>query len=423
MTEHALNRRDFGKIAGMAGAGAVLSACSTEQRAASAGAAAAAPAWKATGRALAGLGGFDATMRKFMTERGVSAGQLAVVRKGRLLLARGYSYSADPRFAVQPTSPFRIASISKPITATAVLRLVQDGKLKLTDRVARLLGLSTAADPRLGNVTVLHLLQHLGGWDKSLTPDVMWRDLEIAKALNVPLPIKHAHIMRYASTLRLNHAPGTRFAYCNYGYMLLGRIIERVTGQSYAAYVQRAVLAPRGITRMKLGRSLTRAPGEVPYSSIHTGPTVFDGSGRQVPYPYGGFNLENHDAQGGWLSTAVDLVRFAGIYDGGTSVLNATSISRAFAKPATGVNADGFYFGAGWMVRPVKGGRNTWHDGSMAGTSTLLVRRFDGLTWAVLFNRRQEGKAPSFAAIDGMLHQAANAVKTWPTGHLYPTYF
>ncbi|GAA1567718.1 hypothetical protein GCM10009678_58220 [Actinomadura kijaniata] len=423
MTEHALNRRDFGKFAGMAGAGAVLSACSAEQRAASAGAAAAAPAWKVTGRALAGLGGFDATMKRFMTERGVSAGQLAVVRKGRLLLARGYSYSPDAAFAVQPTSLFRIASVSKPITATAVLRLVQDGKLRLTDRVAKLLGLSTAADPRLANVTVLHLLQHLGGWDKSLTPDVTWRDLEIAKALNVPLPIKHAHIMRYASARKLNHAPGTKPVYCNYGFLLLGRIIEKVTGQSYATYVQRTVLAPRGITRMRLGRSLTRAPGEVTYDSIHTTPTVLDGSGRKVPFPYGGFSLETHDSQGGWLSTAVDLVRFAGIYDGGTSVLNAASVGRAFAKPATGVNADGYYFGAGWMVRPVKGGLNTWHDGSQPGTSTLLVRRFDGLTWAVLFNRRQEGNAPSFGAIDGLLHQTANAVKSWPTGNLYPTYF
>ncbi|HEU5031850.1 MAG TPA: serine hydrolase domain-containing protein [Spirillospora sp.] len=429
----AVSRRDFGRAAGLAGLGAaapaLLAGCSSGGSArtaqAAAAQAAAARSWRATGSALAGLGSFDATMKSFMQARNVPCGQLAVVRKGRLLLARGYTWSSDTGFTTQPTSPFRVASLSKPVTATAVLRLVQDGKLKLTDRVATLLGLPTTADPRLKDITVLRLLQHLGGWDRDISPDPMFQDAAIAKALGIALPVKPANIMKYASGRKLDHAPGTKYAYSNYGFMLLGRVIEKVTGQSYASYVQKAVLAPRGIKRMKLGRSLTRASGEVHYFSGYTGTTVFDNSGTKVAFPYGAFNLENMDAHGGWLATAMDLTRFAGVYDGGTSVLSAASIKRAFAKPETGVNGDGWYYGCGWMVRPVTGGTgmNTWHNGSLAGTSTLLVRRNDGLAWAALFDQRQEGSAPSYDDIDPALHKAANAVKTWPTGDLTSKYF
>jgi len=424
MPRETLTRRDFGKAAGLAGAGAgaaALAGCSSGT--ADVSRVAAARAWKVSGSALAGLGGFDSTVKSFMQARNIPAGQLAVVRKGKLVLSRGYTWSDSSTLNTQPTSLFRVASISKPLTATAVLRLVQDGKLKLTDSVATLLGLSTTADPRLKDVTVLRLLQHLGGWDRDITPDPMFQDKAIATALGKALPIKQADIMRYVSGRKLDHAPGTKYAYANYGFMLLGRIIEKVSGKSYATYVQEAVLTPRAIKRMKQGRTLTKATGEVPYYSANTGPTVFDNTGKSVAFPYGAFNLENMDSHGGWLATAMDLTRFASIYDGGTSVLNAASISRAFAKPETGINANGYYYGCGWLVRPVTGGLNTWHDGSLSGTSTLMVRRFDGLSWAVLFDQRQEGSAPSYDDIDGLLHKAANGVTTWPTGDLYSKYF
>ncbi|XRQ05617.1 serine hydrolase domain-containing protein [Actinomadura welshii] len=424
MTE--MTRRGFGKAAGLAAAPALLAGCSTGATRTAQQVKGIEP-WEVTGRALAGLGGFDTTLRDFMRSRDISRGQLAVVRRGRLVLSRGYTRAdlshSDGTGPTQPDSLFRIASISKPVTATAVLRLVQDGKLRLGDRAAELLGLPTDADPRLSKVTVLRLLQHLGGWDRSVTPDPMFRDAAIARSLGVELPVSQANIMKYVSAAELDHAPGKQYAYSNYGYLLLGRIIEKVTGQSYDEYVRRAVLEPRGITRMRLGRTLTEAPGEVPYESIYRGTTVFDDSGEKVPSPYGAWNLENMDSHGGWLATAMDLTRFAGIYDGGTSVLGSSSIERAFAEPETGINDNGWYYGCGWLVRPVTGGLNTWHTGGLPGTYTLLVRRYDGLSWAVLFNQRQEGDAPSFSAIDSLLHKAANAVKKWPTGDLTPEYF
>ncbi|MFI6457818.1 serine hydrolase domain-containing protein [Streptosporangium amethystogenes] len=129
------------------------------------------PAVEVSGVAPTALAGFDRVLKTYITERDISCAQLAIVKNGKLVLARGYRYSSDGRAvpAVSPTSLFRIASLSKHITATAIMRLVQDGKLSLGASVAGLLGLSTAADPRLAGVTVLRLLQHTGGWDSAIS--------------------------------------------------------------------------------------------------------------------------------------------------------------------------------------------------------------------------------------------------------------
>jgi CubicO group peptidase (beta-lactamase class C family) len=354
----------------------------------------------------------------FMEERGIACGSLAVARDGRLVLARGYTWSAGVVPSTQPASLFRTASVTKPITAAAVLRLVQDGRLRPADRVAGILALDTSADPRLGDVTVLRLLQHLGGWDRDVSGDPMFDDLAIASALGRRLPIGQDDIVRYASRRRLDHAPGTAFAYSNYGYLLLGKIIEKVTGTPYERYVLETVLAPVGIGRMRLGRTLLRVPGEVPYYSQYKGVTVMDPSGAQVPAPYGSFNHENNAFNCGWLASPVDLVRIARIYDGVTPVLTKASAALAFAPPETGRDARGRYYGCGWHVRPGTGGPVAFHPGSLPGTHTLLVRRPDGLAWAVMFDQRDDPSGERYRDIDAALHEAADDVDTWPAGVL-----
>jgi N-acyl-D-amino-acid deacylase len=216
----------------------------------------------------------------------------------------------------------------------------------------------------------------------------------------------------------LDFDPGTHYAYSNFGYCVLGRILEKVSGEPYEDHVRKAVLAPMGITRMRLGRSLPeqRADGEVRYYSL-TEPRsrpVFDRlTQKDVPWPYGGFNLEAMDAHGGWLASAVDLVRFASSID---KVLDTKMQDLMVARPDR-LKPEAAYYGCGWMVRPVgkDGKRNLWHGGSLPGTSTLLVRRHDGLVWAALFNDRSRGEGK----IDPALHRAADAVTEWPAGDLF----
>jgi CubicO group peptidase (beta-lactamase class C family) len=366
---------------------------------------------------------FDSTVVSFMQRHGVTGGALAVSKDGEVLHERGYTYR--PRrgdIIVEPASLFRIASISKPLTAVAILELVERGDLQLSDRVQEVLGLEPRrgdqADPRLGDITIRHLLQHLGGWDRRVTFDPMFRDEEIARALGKDLPISQQDIITYMNGQELQHEPGTTEAYSNYGYLLLGRVIEKVSGRDYEDFVTDEILRPIGVTTMRLGRSLeeSRFANEVVYHAGVPGRSVFS-RGERVRDGYGTWNLENMDAHGGWLSSAGDLARFASSFDRPDAhpVLEPSSIEQMYALPEH-INPESYergsvYYGLGWSVRDYGGGkRNAWHGGALSGTYTLMVRRQDGVGWVVLFNRL----VPGIGEIDGLLHQAAGNVREWP---------
>ncbi len=355
-------------------------------------------------------------MKDFMVSREVSAGALAITHNGWLVFARGYSWAGVGSQATQPSSLFRIASLSKPVTAAAVLKLVEDGKLELDEKVVDILPLRCAEgrhpDPNLKDVTILHLLYHLGGWDRDESFDPMFADERISKALDVPTPISHADIITFMNGQPLQHKPGTKYAYSNYGYCLLGRVIEQRTQMAYDDYVKKKVLSPLGITGMKLGGSKIedRMPGEVTYESKRGGGV------------YGAFNLENMDSHGGWLAAAPELARFAAAFDkpGECPILSVESIATMFALPET-IAPDKYergerYYGCGWSVRDYGNGRrNTWHTGSLPGCYTFMARWSSGVNCVVLFNKR----GPDFAEIDSLLSKAAKSVAKWPGHNLF----
>ncbi|WP_433160609.1 serine hydrolase domain-containing protein [Kribbella sp. CA-247076] len=418
-----LTRRNLGKLAVATGA---VAAAGTGAGTVLSRSADAAATWKTTGTAVSALAGFDSQMKSFMQARGITGGQLAVTYKGRLVLARGYSTSTS--LDVQPTSLFRIASLSKSVTAAAIMKLVQDGKLSLSTPVTSILGITPPAgqsrDTRWPAITIKRLLQHLGGWDRDLSGDPNFKDATISQALGVPMELHHADVIKYMAGQKLNFTPGSKAVYSNFGYLLAGRVIEKVSGLSYATYVQQKLLTPLKIKRMALGWSIAKHAGELPYESQYTGRTVLDTTGATVAAPYGTFSMRIHDANGGWIASAPDLVRWARMFDASSSVLNATSLNAIWAKPETGVS-NGWYYGLGWQVRPTSGGtgRNTWHTGSLPGSYSLLVRTYSGMSWAALFNRRDDASGKSYADIDGAMWTAANGVKSWPTHDYFPKYF
>jgi CubicO group peptidase (beta-lactamase class C family) len=374
-------------------------------------------------------------MRAFMQQRNITVGALAVTVEGRLVLARGYTWDEDMSYSTRPDSVFRIASLTKPLTAMAILRLAQEGRLSLDDRITDRLQLDPppggAADPRLQEVTIAHLLYHVGGWDIDLLGfDPMFYDHTIALEIGAPIPMSQADIIAFMTGTPLDHNPGTIYAYSNYGYLLLGRIIEAVSGQAYPSYVQQSVLAPLGIHGMQIGSTLPagRLPNEVIYNSTHFGLTVFDTSGDTVPYPYGAFNLENMDSHGGWVASVVDMVRFAASLDNPSAnpVLSSDSIESMFSpregtSPAQGVR----YYAMGWEVRDFGDSRTTYHSGSLAGTFALMVRRWDGVGWVALFNQRDDTHdrlSKSYWDIDWMLHEVADSIAEWPSHDLFAQY-
>jgi N-acyl-D-amino-acid deacylase len=384
---------------------------------------------------------FDREVTEFMAARKIPGGALAVVKDRRLVYARGYGWAdVVEKVPVAANSLFRIASISKPFTAVAIMQLVERRQLTLDARVTELLpqravlAKGASPDPRWAQITVRHCLQHTGGWDRDQSFDPMFRPRVIAAATGTPAPASADAVIRFMLGQPLDFAPGTRYAYSNFGYCVLGRIIEVVAKQPYEKFVQANVLAPCGITAMRLGRTRAaeRAEREVRYYAPGDpqGENVFPGPPAQVPWPYGTFHLEAMDAHGGWLASAVDLVRFAAALRDPERcpLLKPESWRQLHAPPPAPVarREDGslreVFYACGWQVRPQRVGANYWHNGSLPGTATLLVRRSDGLDWAVLFNQRQDGGKLNDGAIDPALHRAAAEVKDWPKEDLFPQF-
>lgn len=393
-------------------------------------------AWPTTAPALKPL---DALFTKFMKTHSVPGCTVAITDHGRLVYSRGFGVSdVASQTPVNPKNLFRIASISKPITAVAILQLVEQGKLKLDDPVFQILKYEPhlvdgqKMDDRQSQITIRHLLQHRGGWDRDKSFDAMFQSIRFADSLGTPAPAGPNEVIRCMRGLPLDFDPGQRYAYSNYGYCLLGRVIEKLTAQPYDQYVKQHVLAPLGINTMKLGRTRLedRSDTEVLYYDPGADESVFQVDRKQpVPLAYGAFNLEAMDAHGGWLASAIDLARFAAAFDNPEKcpILNASSIGEMYERPAgepekdaSGKTRDNWY-SLGWFVRQTaNGGKTTWHTGSLPGTSTILIRRADGRNVVVLFNSRVSPTVEHLTrALDAPLHQALDEVGNWPQVDLF----
>lgn len=400
----------------------------------------------------------DDRMLRLMTAEGIPGGALAVAREGRLVLARGYGLAdREAGEAVEPTSLFRIASVSKPITAAAILRLVGTGRLSLDDRAFDILSDLTPAsmpvDPRFEEITIRRLLYHTGGWDISqlgtefgrLSWDPVLNPVRIANARGESPPADPETIVRYMARRWLNFDPGSRFSYSNFGYCVLGRAIEAVSGRSYEAFVADELLESLGISRMQVGatRPDRRVTDEVRYYDHDHAPrvdSVFPDEG-QVPRPYGEFHVPSLDAAGGWIASPIDLVRFVTRLadDGdGTPYFSPTTLATMTERPPLDQWADSStYYAMGWNVRVGSEASNRgsgseetsdgdtptaelwWHDGSLPGTVSVLGRDDDTETaWAAVFNKRPIVLEFAREVGDAIREELAE-VSEWPEHDLF----
>jgi D-alanyl-D-alanine carboxypeptidase len=306
---------------------------------------------------------FNRIATEFMDRHGVRGMAIAISRYGNLAYAKGFGAADGRGAAVTEQSRFRIASLSKPITATALFKLASQRRIALDARVfgeGGILGeYRQFADPRVGQITVRQLLTHTGGGWTNDGNDPMYRNPQMGAAQLI------------ADTLArtpLTHAPGTRYLYSNFGYCVLGRVIERVSQAGYASHVTSAVLGPAGAGSMAIARNGRngRQPREVDYIAVGADPYAF--------------NVARMDAHGGWIASARELVSFLLATDGFPpgDVLPPYSID-AMAKP---VAASGGY-AHGWQVN-AQGHR--WHAGYLPGSASIMVRTSFGLNWAVLTN-------------------------------------
>lgn len=364
---------------------------------------------------------FDELLTTFLDKYNHPGASIAVGKDGETLYTRSYGYAdRDAKQPVKPDALFRISSLSKPITAVAILQFVEQGKLDLDSPVMTVLGLvppNRGFDERWRKVTIRHLLEHRGGWDMHKSPDPMFISPLIVKEVGGTHPAMPAAIVRYMLRQPFDFDPGTKYAYSNFGYCLLGRVIEKLGRQSYEAHVKKHVLAPLGIKSMRLARTLYsfRAAGEVRYHSSRKVPAVLGASrGRQIPAPYGGYCIEAMDAHAGWLASAGDLLRFVNAFADPEKcpLLKSKTVELMFARPAGEDAKKESYYALGWSVQPFPGGKRAyWHDGSLEGSSAMMVYRPDGISFAVLLNSSELiDKSPPIAVLTVPMQLACNYV-------------
>jgi len=304
------------------------------------------------------------------------------------------------------------------MTAVAVHLMRQQGRIGLDDAVfgaGSLLGTGLGTMPYGQNllaVRLRHLLEHTSGaWDNQSPGTAMSPNPLDFDGLDDPMfgfPGQgHDQLIGQVLDTYPVDPPGTRWAYSNFGYCLLGRVIAARGGTGYADFLQRSVFAPSGATSMAIAgdTKAQRQPWEVEYL----------GQGSEDPY---GMEVARMDAHGGWIGTAVDHVRFAVHVDGAggrPALLDAASLA-AMLTP-TALRAD---YAQGWGVNAAP---NRWHMGSLPGTRALLVTTAGGMSWCALCNSRPPaGPADDAmgAELDAMMWRIAEGVPRWPGHDLFP---
>lgn len=385
-----------------------------------------------TGEAVPDLSGFDRLMTEIMNKWQMPGGQLAVARDHRLVYNRGFGYaSREDQLVVEPDARFRIASNTKPITAVAILRLIDAGEISLDRRVFPLLKLeqprNAPRDGRLDEITVEQLLVHSGGWNSAAGYDPQYQPwtLFASHTCDEVVPAEASTIVRFMQGEPLDFDPGTRTAYSNVGFNVLGRLIEHLSGQSYERFVT-DMLKPAGIKTMAIGGTTLkeRMEGEVRYYSppgLEARPTVFPGGGY-VPVGYGSYYLRAMDSHGGWIARTQDQVRFALAVDGtrGTALLRPETVTKMESTPrppsaAAGAGNVEDSLGLGWNTVPVDGGYEWSHAGALEGSNcSWLCRKPDGTTLAFVFNCLPEDYGGFFHEAIPAMHAQVAAIKSWP---------
>lgn len=342
---------------------------------------------------------WTAVMRRFY----IPGSTLTIAKNGKIIYSRGYGYAdINSQAAMPPDALFRIASISKALTSVAVLKLCEQGKLTLDTKMMPLLKINTGEehlDPELFQVNVRELLNCSGGWDRKLSGDPMFEEVarKAAAECSPTLRPTSDSIIQYWLRRRLDFIPNTHFAYSNFGYALLGKVIQKASGQPYEQYIRKEILEPLGLHSMRLGKTVELAPGEAtyyPFPGQEENDSLYPNFRGKVPLPYGGdFVLEAMSADAGWLSNSEDLVRFASAVagEGSKPVLAEKWRAQMFERPNLPEWKDKkLYFGMGWEVDTLEGDdkRRFSRQGSLPGAVAYVGHRADGYTYSFCCNSR-----------------------------------
>jgi CubicO group peptidase (beta-lactamase class C family) len=361
---------------------------------------------------------FDTAVDDFMFINGISAGVAAISKDGVPVYRRTFGWQDAARTTpLDHDAVFRLASVTKPLTAAVIRNQIAAGSLHLNDRVfslgtpgAGLLDYTPfgTPDPRLANITVDHLLRHRGGWDRdeagpgSTSRDLTYQERRIAADMGLASPPGRDATARWIMGQPLQFNPGSEERYSNVGYLLLGLVAERVAGKPLIEQFQQDLFAPLGVPANQVLAGRTFAADADPREPFYDGgpgnvsanvfyPAYSDEA--VVPSPYGRFDLEARIGQGGVVADPLAILEFLNHYQSNGDAIGGP-------RPAPG----------------------TWrwnHTGSQDGVQTLARQRGDGINYVVFFNKESTGT--SYASqirtiFDNILD--SGQITKWPTADI-----
>jgi CubicO group peptidase (beta-lactamase class C family) len=341
----------------------------------------------AGGQAL-DLNRIDTLVRAEMARQKVPGVAIAVVKNGTVLVAKGYGYAnVEHQVAVGPQTIFQSGSLGKQFTAAAVMLLVEQRKIALDDSVTKFFPDAPAAWQA---ITVRHLLTHTSG-----IPD--YEDVESGPAyVDLRRDYSEEELARFAFKLTLDFPAGSRWNYSNTGYVLLGVIIRKASGQFYGDLLRERVFGPLGMTTARVISEADIVPNRAAGYRLDKG----DLKNQQWVSP-----TLNTTADGALYLSVQDLIAWdKGLRSG--AILDSKSWAQVY-DPVRLSSGDAYPYGFGWFVDTVNGNRLLHHSGAWQGFRAKISRYLgEDLTIIVLANLAEADPARFVDGIAGVFDPA-----------------
>lgn len=349
---------------------------------------AAAPAGAQSSDRLAAVDRYIEAERVRQHIPGVSA---AVLRGGRVLLARGYGFaSLEHRVRATDSTVYQSGSVGKQFTAALIQLLAAEGRLGLDDPIRRYVPGPRSWD----RITIRHLLTHTSG-----IPDYADSTLDYRRDYT------EDDLVRLAATLPVEFPPGEHWHYSNTGYLLLGAIVRKVTGHFYGEELHRRIFGP-------LGMRSTRIITERDIVPNRSDGYVLDDDGGPAHQDWVAPSI-NTTADGSLYFTIGDLVRWARALDGGP--IPGRELLAAAWTPVRLKGGGSYPYGFGWELGQQRGHPRVGHGGSWQGFRTAIQRYPEyGITVIVLANLAEAEPEAIAYAVAGMLEPALAAPHVSP---------
>jgi CubicO group peptidase (beta-lactamase class C family) len=358
------------------------------------------------------LAPLEQAMTNFLAAHNFEAGTLALMKDSKLVFRQGYGWR-DTNFTavIHPDNLFRLASVTKTLTASAIYQLIAAGKFTTNTAIYYYLGIppwnGVLGDNRITNITVQNLLDHSGGWNQYTSPvrDPIFRTIQISTNMGLNYPAAPTDVISWMFSKPLDFAPGTTNVYSSFGYSLLGRVIEKASGKSYINYIQQDLLGNAGLTNIlgftnvvpSRSRPGDLAPWEIWYADQ---PQFLPQSAVDFPtnltarFVDGGDYYESYDSFGGLSASAIGLCHY---------LLNYLQ---------------------GYIARPsgITFGWNASFFGGLPGATSVIIQNIsqtstttNGLEFAALFNERDDITGLDNSEAYTAITNAVAGITSWPS--------